>query len=106
MGLPTWQLECSEVGFKDGDGFGVKGTVNEGESDWVVLGGKTDGQSERTIQTLEDMLCACVLDFRGSWDVHLPFEVGGMSLIGHELVQETTEKISQIKDGLKAARDL
>ncbi|GJW69479.1 putative reverse transcriptase domain-containing protein [Tanacetum coccineum] len=32
---------------------------------------KTDGQSERTIQTLEDMLRACVLDFGGSWDVHL-----------------------------------
>ncbi|GKE56215.1 putative reverse transcriptase domain-containing protein, partial [Tanacetum coccineum] len=33
---------------------------------------QTDGQSERTIQTLEDMLRACVLDFGGSWDVHLP----------------------------------
>ncbi|GKA95690.1 putative reverse transcriptase domain-containing protein [Tanacetum coccineum] len=33
---------------------------------------QTDGQSERTIQTLEDMLKACVLDFEGSWDVHLP----------------------------------
>nr|GEV44296.1 reverse transcriptase domain-containing protein [Tanacetum cinerariifolium] len=32
---------------------------------------QTDGQSERTIQTLEDMLRACVLDFEGSWDVHL-----------------------------------
>ncbi|GJY86152.1 ribonuclease H-like domain-containing protein [Tanacetum coccineum] len=32
---------------------------------------KTDGQSERTIQTLEDMLRACVIDFGGSWDVHL-----------------------------------
>ncbi|GKD15470.1 putative reverse transcriptase domain-containing protein [Tanacetum coccineum] len=32
---------------------------------------QTDGQSERTIQTLEDMLKACVLDFRGSWDVYL-----------------------------------
>ncbi|GJV63057.1 putative reverse transcriptase domain-containing protein [Tanacetum coccineum] len=31
----------------------------------------TDGQSERTIQTLEDMLRACVIDFGGSWDVHL-----------------------------------
>nr|GEX08866.1 putative reverse transcriptase domain-containing protein [Tanacetum cinerariifolium] len=31
-----------------------------------------DGQSERTIQTLEDMLRACVIDFDGSWDVHLP----------------------------------
>nr|GEY02520.1 putative reverse transcriptase domain-containing protein [Tanacetum cinerariifolium] len=33
---------------------------------------ETDGQSERTIQTLEDMLRACVMDFRGSWDTHLP----------------------------------
>jgi transposase InsO family protein len=33
---------------------------------------QTDGQSERTIQTLEDMLRACVLDFGGSWDTHLP----------------------------------
>nr|GEV51105.1 putative reverse transcriptase domain-containing protein [Tanacetum cinerariifolium] len=32
---------------------------------------QTDGQSERTIQTLEDMLRACVLDFGGSWDVHV-----------------------------------
>ncbi|GJW89646.1 putative reverse transcriptase domain-containing protein [Tanacetum coccineum] len=33
---------------------------------------QTDGQRERTIQTLEDMLRACVLDFRKSWDRHLP----------------------------------
>ncbi|GJU66120.1 putative reverse transcriptase domain-containing protein [Tanacetum coccineum] len=33
---------------------------------------ETDGQSERTIQTLEDMLRACVIDFGGSWDRHLP----------------------------------
>ncbi|GJS27263.1 putative reverse transcriptase domain-containing protein [Tanacetum coccineum] len=33
---------------------------------------ETDGQSERTIQTLEDMLRACVLDFRKGWDRHLP----------------------------------
>nr|GEU92093.1 hypothetical protein [Tanacetum cinerariifolium] len=32
---------------------------------------ETDGQSERTIQTLEDMLRACVLDFRKGWDKHL-----------------------------------
>ncbi|GJY39864.1 putative reverse transcriptase domain-containing protein [Tanacetum coccineum] len=50
---------------------------------------QTDGQSERTIQTLEDMLRACVLDFGGRV----------------ELVQETTEKILQIKDRVKAARD-
>ncbi|GJT04093.1 putative reverse transcriptase domain-containing protein [Tanacetum coccineum] len=77
---------------------------------------QTDGQSERTIQTLEDMLRACVLDFGGSWDVHLPLvefsynnsyhsSVREGQLIGPKLVQETTEKISQIKDRLKAARD-
>nr|GEY75100.1 putative reverse transcriptase domain-containing protein [Tanacetum cinerariifolium] len=99
---------------------------------------QTDGQSERTIQTLEDMLRACILDFEGSWDVHLPlvefsynnsyhssvryalfdalygrkchsqimwFEVGEGQLIRPKLVQETTEKILQIEDRLKAARD-
>ncbi|GKA86290.1 putative reverse transcriptase domain-containing protein [Tanacetum coccineum] len=99
---------------------------------------QTDSHSERTIRTLEDMLRACVLDFGGSWDVHLPLvefsynnsyhssvrralfealygrkcrlpimwvEVGEGQLIGPELVQETTDKISQIKDRLKAARD-
>ncbi|GJV54210.1 putative reverse transcriptase domain-containing protein [Tanacetum coccineum] len=33
---------------------------------------ETDGQSERTIQTLEDMLRACVIDFGKGWDKHLP----------------------------------
>ncbi|GJU10422.1 putative reverse transcriptase domain-containing protein [Tanacetum coccineum] len=99
---------------------------------------QTDGQSERTIQTLEDMLKACIIDFEGSWDVHLllvefsynnnyhssircaPFkalygrkcrspilwsEVREGQLIGPEIVQKTTKKISQIKDRLKAACD-
>ncbi|GJS93305.1 putative reverse transcriptase domain-containing protein [Tanacetum coccineum] len=98
---------------------------------------KTDGQSERTIQTLEDMLRACVMDFGGSWDTHLPLvefsynnsyhtsvkcapfealygwkcrspviwtEVGESQLIGPEIVQETTEKIIQIKERLKTIR--
>ncbi|GKC11938.1 putative reverse transcriptase domain-containing protein [Tanacetum coccineum] len=97
-----------------------------------------DGQSERTIQTLEDMLRACVIDFGGSWDVHLPLaelsynnsyhtsircapfealyerkcrspvlwaEIGEGSLIGPELVQETTDKVVVIKEKLQAARD-
>nr|GFB31291.1 putative reverse transcriptase domain-containing protein [Tanacetum cinerariifolium] len=42
---------------------------------------KTDGHGERTIQTLEDMLRACVLDFGKGWDKHLSrkpleFQVG------------------------------
>ena len=33
---------------------------------------QTDGQSERTIQTLEDMLRVCVMEFKGNWDNYLP----------------------------------
>nr|GFA29493.1 putative reverse transcriptase domain-containing protein [Tanacetum cinerariifolium] len=33
---------------------------------------QTDGQSEKIIQTLKDMLRACVIDFGSSWDRHLP----------------------------------
>ncbi|GKC46894.1 putative reverse transcriptase domain-containing protein, partial [Tanacetum coccineum] len=71
---------------------------------------QTDGQSERTIQTLEDMLRTCVIDFGGSWDVHLPSavlwaEIGKIRMIGPELVQETTDKVVLIKERLKAVRD-
>ena len=31
---------------------------------------QTDGQSERVIQIVEDMLRACMLDFKGSWKNH------------------------------------
>ena len=33
---------------------------------------QTDGQFERTIQVLEDMLRACILDHKGSWEEHFP----------------------------------
>ncbi|GJR69972.1 putative reverse transcriptase domain-containing protein [Tanacetum coccineum] len=53
---------------------------------------QTDGQSERTIQTLEDMLRACA-------------EVGDTQLTGPEILHETTEKIVQIKQQIQAAGD-
>ncbi|GJV19917.1 putative reverse transcriptase domain-containing protein [Tanacetum coccineum] len=61
---------------------------------------QTNGQSERTIQTLEDMLRACAIDFGKGWA-----EVGEVQLTGPEIVQETTEKIVQIKQKMQAARD-
>ncbi|GKC34756.1 putative reverse transcriptase domain-containing protein, partial [Tanacetum coccineum] len=65
---------------------------------------QTDGQSERTIQTLEDMLRACVIDFGSSWDRHLPLsKVGDSQLTGPELIRDTTEKIIHIKNRLLAA---
>ena len=33
---------------------------------------QTDGQSERVIQILEDMLRSCMIDYEGSWDRHIP----------------------------------
>jgi len=33
---------------------------------------QTDGQSGRTIQTLEDLIGSCVLEFRGNWEDLLP----------------------------------
>ncbi|GJW05192.1 putative reverse transcriptase domain-containing protein [Tanacetum coccineum] len=91
---------------------------------------QTDGKSERTIQTLEDMLHACAIDFGKAWVNHFPLvefsynnsyhasikaapfeelyrrkchcpvcwaEVGQVQLTASEIVQETTEKIIQIK---------
>ncbi|GKA30763.1 putative reverse transcriptase domain-containing protein [Tanacetum coccineum] len=72
---------------------------------------QTDGQSECTIQTLEYMLRAvrCVpfeaLYGRKCCSPIMWAEIVEGQLIGHELVQETTEKISQIKDRLEAVRD-
>ncbi|GKE65401.1 putative reverse transcriptase domain-containing protein [Tanacetum coccineum] len=74
---------------------------------------QTDGQSERTIQTLEDMLRAYVIEFGKSLDRHLPLcrspvcwaEVGEVQLTGLEIVQENTKKIIQIKQRMQDARD-
>ncbi|GKD98831.1 putative reverse transcriptase domain-containing protein [Tanacetum coccineum] len=99
---------------------------------------QTDGQSERTIQTLDDMLRACAIDFGKGWVIHFPLiefsynnsyhasikaapfealygrkcrspvcwtEVGEAQILGPELIQETTEKIIQIKQRMQAARD-
>ncbi|GKC23855.1 putative reverse transcriptase domain-containing protein, partial [Tanacetum coccineum] len=81
---------------------------------------QTDGQSERTIQTLEYMLRACMIEFRNGWDIHLPLiefsynnnyhtsikdEVRDTQLTGPETIHETTEKNVQIKQRIQAARD-
>nr|GEZ38895.1 putative reverse transcriptase domain, ribonuclease H-like domain protein [Tanacetum cinerariifolium]GEZ43530.1 putative reverse transcriptase domain, ribonuclease H-like domain protein [Tanacetum cinerariifolium] len=66
---------------------------------------QTNGQSERTIQTLEDMLRACVIDFGSSWDRHLPLsEFGDSQLTSPEFIHETIEKIVLIKNRLLTAR--
>ncbi|GJR25999.1 putative reverse transcriptase domain-containing protein [Tanacetum coccineum] len=65
---------------------------------------QTDGQSERTIQTLEDMLRA--YHFTVESVVHLFVGRGWRSSThGPEIVQETTENVIQIKQRIKVARD-
>ncbi|GKE30424.1 putative reverse transcriptase domain-containing protein, partial [Tanacetum coccineum] len=72
---------------------------------------QTDGQSERIIQTLQDMLRAYVIDFGGSWDVHLPlaefFYINNYhSSIGCAPFEALYgRKFVLIKEKLKAARD-
>ncbi|GJW75407.1 putative reverse transcriptase domain-containing protein [Tanacetum coccineum] len=71
---------------------------------------QTDGQSERTIQTLEDMLRACVIDFGKGWDRHLPLMEFSYNNSYHTSIkatpfEETTEKIIQIKKCIQAAQD-
>ncbi|GKA00502.1 putative reverse transcriptase domain-containing protein [Tanacetum coccineum] len=66
---------------------------------------ETDGQSKRTIQTLEDMLRACMLDFRLERIGIDIYQVGDSQLTGPAIIQETTEKIVQIKSRIQAARD-
>ncbi|GJU38552.1 putative reverse transcriptase domain-containing protein [Tanacetum coccineum] len=48
---------------------------------------QADGQSERTIQTLEYMLRACVIDFENSWDNHLPLAEFSYNKIYHTSIK-------------------
>ena len=96
-----------------------------------------DGQSENTIQVLEDMLRACVLDHKGCLEEHLPLvdftynniyqasiqmapyealygrpyksplcwtEVGESSITGSDLIRDTSEKVSLIRQHLLMAQ--
>ncbi|WMV07713.1 hypothetical protein MTR67_001098 [Solanum verrucosum] len=48
-----------------------------------------DGQVERTIQTLKDMLRACVVDFKGNWGDHLPLIEFAYNNSYHSSIQMT-----------------
>ncbi|GJR03844.1 putative reverse transcriptase domain-containing protein [Tanacetum coccineum] len=68
---------------------------------------QTNGQSDRTIQNLEDMLRAYVIDFGNGWVKHFPLVEFSYNNSYHASikVQGTTEKIVQIKQRIQAARD-
>ena len=95
---------------------------------------QTDGQSEKVIQVLEDMLRSCVIDYEGSWDKHIPLvefvynnsfhssigmvygrkcrtplcwtELSEKKVIGLDLIQETEEKVKMIRERLKVPTDI
>ncbi|GKB26799.1 putative reverse transcriptase domain-containing protein [Tanacetum coccineum] len=72
---------------------------------------ETDGQSERTIQTLEDMLRACVIDFGKGWERHLPLVEFSYNNSYHTSIKASpfealyVKNIVQIRQCLQAARD-
>ncbi|XP_074301567.1 uncharacterized protein LOC141632968 [Silene latifolia] len=70
----------------------------------------TDGQVERTIQTLEDMLRACVLEFGGSWEDRLGSPVRwddrfDAVVLGPEMIQEMVEQVQIIRQKMRASQD-
>ncbi|GJY66685.1 putative reverse transcriptase domain-containing protein [Tanacetum coccineum] len=68
---------------------------------------ETDGQSERTIQTLEDMLRACFIDFRKGWERHLPLVEFSYNNSYHASIKATPFEALyvQIRQRLQVARD-
>ncbi|GKA97755.1 putative reverse transcriptase domain-containing protein, partial [Tanacetum coccineum] len=73
---------------------------------------QTDGQSERTIHTLEDMLRAYVIDFGNGWDRHLPLVEFSYNNNYHTSIKAAPFKAlygrkcqSPIRDRMQAARD-
>nr|GEU41249.1 putative reverse transcriptase domain-containing protein [Tanacetum cinerariifolium] len=73
---------------------------------------ETNGQSERTIQTLEDMLRACVIDFEKSWDRHLPLVEFSYNNSYHTSIKAASfeplyrRKIQAARDRQKSYADL
>ncbi|GKC55046.1 putative reverse transcriptase domain, ribonuclease H-like domain protein [Tanacetum coccineum] len=74
--IPVWKWERITMDFVSGLPRMPSGSLQEALGTNLDMSTayhpQTDGQSERTIQTLEDMLRACVIDFGSSWDRHLP----------------------------------
>ncbi|GJW78231.1 putative reverse transcriptase domain-containing protein [Tanacetum coccineum] len=72
----------------------------------MVYHPETDGQSEITIQTLEDMLQACVIDFGKGWEKHLLLVEFSYNNNYHANIKAAPfEKIVQIRQHLQAAKD-
>ena len=72
----AWSASLHSIGLGSSVYDSVLEEFPEGHGDTAVdeycFSSSNGWQSERTIQILEDMLRACVLDLKGSWEEHLP----------------------------------
>nr|CAD1831582.1 unnamed protein product [Ananas comosus var. bracteatus] len=81
--IPVWKWEDISMDFI----VGLPRSTGGHDAIWVIVDRLTksahflpihttwagiNGQTERTIQTLEDMLRACVIDYKGGWCKYLP----------------------------------
>ncbi|GJS30993.1 putative reverse transcriptase domain-containing protein [Tanacetum coccineum] len=150
--IPVWKLEQITMDFVTS----LLWTIRGHDLIWVVMDRLTKSayffqfektttwislpvyeQSERVIQMMENMLRACVIDFGGSWDTHLPLveflynnsyhtsikcapfkalygrkcrsplcwlEMGDRHLMRLDIIQETVDKITTIKERLRTAK--
>ncbi|WMV19191.1 hypothetical protein MTR67_012576 [Solanum verrucosum] len=93
INIPTWEWEVINMDFITG----LPRTRRQHDSIWKGLGTQvhlsttfnpqTDGQAEHTIHILEDFFRACMIDFKGSWDDHLPLIEFSYNNIYHSIVQ-------------------
>nr|GEX72934.1 putative reverse transcriptase domain-containing protein [Tanacetum cinerariifolium] len=87
-GMPVSIISDRDSRFASGFWRSLQKTLGTDVNMSTTYHPEIDGQSERTVQTLEDMLQVCLIDFGSSWDRHL----------------ETTKKIVHVKNRLLAAR--
>ncbi|KAD6119252.1 hypothetical protein E3N88_10523 [Mikania micrantha] len=108
------KLYVNEIVSRHGNALGTQINIS------TAYHPQTDGETERTNQTLEDMLRSCVIDFGGSWDIHLPLVEFSYNNSYHTSIQCAPfealygrkcrspvcwSEIALIQERIKAARD-
>ncbi|KAK8990065.1 hypothetical protein V6N11_008582 [Hibiscus sabdariffa] len=114
--FPQWKWKRITIDFVSG----LPVTPRKNDSVWKALGTRlnlstafhpqTNGQSERVIQILEDMLRACVIDFGRNWEKSIPlveiaYNNSENKVLGPQMIQDTKKQVKIIHHRLKQAFD-